>query len=188
MAHPQTGESAQKAHNRNAKILCKIKLVTFCVGQGIASLSLMKRNLLVIVFVNCLIMFAPGCTESRLVRYGNVPLTAPSGEKIYFRREVRGRNFDEVILSPNPEPCVPPDSAGDLIFPDSDPTIYFKFEGQVLHLYPSVLAPEPSQAKFATRIVQHFLTNPERIKLRAEYQAKGLILLEIPFDNQIKCP
>jgi hypothetical protein len=120
------------------------------------------------------------CTNTINTTNGILGLTTTLGKKIYFKREIRGRNFDEIALSGNGDLCSKPTPQRDFIFPESSPTIFFKFEGETLHLYLSALAQEPRESSIKINIMQHFLTNPEYIQMLEEHSKYGLTVLDVP--------
>ncbi len=119
--------------------------------------------------------------------YGLFVVESPNGEKLYFRREARGLNYDSLSLSQNQDYCSEPDASSDFIFAESATTLFYKFEGNELHIYLTVLAKTPSNFSAETKVVQHKLNNLEFLAIKENYKNKGLELLDVSLNEMLTC-
>ena len=118
--------------------------------------------------------------------YGRVTIEAPNGEKFYFRRQVRG-NFEALALSADSNVCAKPDPAKALIFRAYTPVVFYRFEGNELHIYKMSTVDVPTNFSKTIRLVLHDITNPEFIALRTTHTEKGLEASEVPVDTKLSC-
>ena|SRR5215216_4043837 len=128
-----------------------------------------------------------GCADL-FSQYGMRMVESPSGEKLYFRREARGLNFDSLVLTKNPDHCREPDPSHDIVFFGLGPIhVFYKFEENRLHLYLTNLVDVPDKFSDKTQIVQHKLSNPEFIFMKENYKTDGLGLIDVPLDKALTC-
>jgi hypothetical protein len=140
-------------------------------------------RLILILFVATI---AVGCILSD--DYGSLRIQAPSGEEFYFRRQTRGLNYDALSLSSNPNVCVKPDPDNALIFRSLGPVeVFYKFEGNELHLYKMSTVDLPKNFSKTIKLVLHDITNPEFIALRKSYADKGLEISTVPLNPKLSC-
>lgn len=120
--------------------------------------------------------------------YGLFIVESPSGERLYFRREARGLNYDALSLSANPDYCSEPNAENDFIFVGLGPThLFYKFEDDELHLYLVNVAKTPDKFSGKTKVIQHQLNNLEFLAMKENYKSKGLALLDISINDTLKC-
>jgi hypothetical protein len=121
-------------------------------------------------------------------QYGMLMVESPAGEKLYFRREARGLNFDSLALTKNPDHCREPDPSTDIVFKERGPIIlFYKFQDDELHLYVSIPTNVLDKFLKKTKIVQHELSNPEFLFLKENYKSKGLEMVAITLDKSLTC-
>lgn len=89
--------------------------------------------------------------------YGIRPVVSSSGAKLYFRREARGLNYDAISLTENDDYCSDRNPRTDYLFGKSGDTIYYKFEGDTLHLFVGTPAKVPPSYSRKIVVVQHKL-------------------------------
>ena len=139
-----------------------------------------------LVFVLC--NAAWGCVDMSSI-HGFFVLEAPNGEKLYFRREAWGLNDDHLSLTTNNNVCSKPDPATDVIFVTHGTTVFYKFEGTVVHIYNTSMPEMPKDFSEKITVVPHKLTNPEFLALRdGRLVELGLTLVAVELDESIKCP
>src|SRR5689334_10162376 len=138
---------------------------------------MLNRKLIALI----LPLLAAGCGFG--TEYGVSPIKSPGGEILYFRREVRGRNFDALSLSKNPNYCSKPDPDEAIIFRGMGPfTVFYKFVGDELHLYSIEELKVPRHFSERVKVIIHNVTNPEHIQMHDDYQKMGLEKLDVPIN------
>jgi hypothetical protein len=109
------------------------------------------QGLLTLLFVSC-------SSEPDFVpQYAVKELQTPSGQKIYFKREVRGLlgNYDVIAISTIPEPCKSINHETDFCICSGAGFyggVFYKFEDNVLHLRGSNYIDEPKSKNFPVKI------------------------------------
>ena len=118
--------------------------------------------------------------------YGVQLIQSPNGEKLYFRRDTRGLNYDSLSLSRNSNYCAEPDPNEAVIFNGhGDQPVFYKFEGNTLHIFDGGYIKMPPHFSDKVSVVVHKISNPEYIALEQNYQKKGLERSEVPAN--LKC-
>lgn len=121
-------------------------------------------------------------------RYRVVEINLPGGQHAYFKREMRGLNYDGVTLSSDPRPCVPPNEGVDYVFKSLDPLpIFWKVDGATLHIYSGNVPTMPPSNKFSVDVIHHELAADELRELAKEPGTRGLTKLDIALDDQSRC-
>lgn len=131
-----------------------------------------------------------GCRNTRSDNsdYGLLKIQAPSGEEFYFRRQMRGRNYDALSLSSNPNFCSEPSPDNALIFQGMGPIeVFYRFEGNELHLYKMQEVNTPKSFSKDVKLVFHELTNQQFIDLRKSYASRGLQISDVSVNNELSC-
>jgi hypothetical protein len=119
--------------------------------------------------------------------YGVASLKIADGRNLYFKREVRGQNYDVLVLSTNKELCAEPNPQTDYIFSSHAVTIFYKFEGDTLSLFLTSPAKAPQDFQAPIRVAQNVISNPEFIELKEKYKERGLAQLDVRLDKSLKC-
>ena len=129
-------------------------------------------------------------------QYGKVEVVV-NGKPLYFRREARGLNFDERILSPNGDICAGYNPELDIRFSSIDATIYYRIEAEALVLlegnppsFPSKYIPEEHIAKPKSFPVEIQVLEPTKLivfESESLYSELNLRLLKIPLDKTLTC-
>jgi hypothetical protein len=128
-----------------------------------------------------------GCSDFSS-QYGMLMIESPAGEKLYFRREARGLNFDSLALTKNPDHCRKPDPSTDIIFKGLDPNVlFYKFQDNELHLYIDIPTNVPDNFLEKTKIVQHEITNPKFLFLKENYKSEGLEMVDVKLNESLTC-
>jgi hypothetical protein len=128
-------------------------------------------------------------------QYGIVKIVV-DGKQLYFKRVVRGRNHDAIILSSNENHCAEYNPESDYDFTSMDTTIFYKTDGGALYLLegnptiqgypykPNIVQPK----NFPVKVM---IIEPDKLlefgKNKELYKDKGLEFLEIPLDDTLKC-
>ena len=141
------------------------------------------RIILVVLF---LAMITAGCGIFGS-GYGLVKIQAPNGEEFYFRREVRGLNYEALSLSTNSNVCAKPDPDKALVFHAYTPVVFYRFDGNELHLYKMSTVDVPKNFSNTIKLVLHDITNPEFMALEKNYAEKGLEASKVPVDPKLSC-
>lgn len=147
---------------------------------------MLNRKLIALI----LSFFAAGCDFGSGFgpEYGVSEIKSPGGETLYFRREVKGRNYDALSLSKDPDYCSEPDPNEALIFRGMGPiTIYYEFKGEELHLYSAGETNKPRNFSERVKLVVHDISNPEYIELNDNYRERGLEKLDVPINKSLPC-
>src|SRR6185369_16343361 len=100
-----------------------------------------------------------GCATYRDV--GMLTLNCPNGEKLYFRREVRGLNYDALALIKDEDYCAQPDPNKAIIFTSLDHDVLYKFVGNELHIYTMSDVRKGRTFSDKVSVILHTLTNQE---------------------------
>jgi hypothetical protein len=128
-----------------------------------------------------------GCQDLR-PKYGVFSLRASGGETLYFKREVRGLNYDVLTLSVDKDHCKKPDPSRDYVFDDLGPhTIYYRIEGDVLTLYLTIPATPPRNFQSQIKVEQREMAPLEFAKVANNHKERGLTLLDVPLDEDLRC-
>ncbi len=130
-----------------------------------------------------------GCGKGRdYADYGLLKIQAPNGEEFYFRREMRGRNYDSLSLSNEPNACAKPDPDNALAFDSEGPVrVFYSFKGNELHLYKMSPVGAPKNFSNTIKLVLHDITNLEYIDLLESYKGKGLEISDVPINPALIC-
>lgn len=107
-------------------------------------------------------------------------IESPSGKKLYFRREVRGMNYDSLSLSKDSNYCSKPDPQTSLIFHSIGPHPFYKFNGEELHIYTMSDVTKPPKLVNGIELVLHKLTNQQSIGMKEKYREMGLQSADVP--------
>ena len=120
-------------------------------------------------------------------KYGSVTLRSPTAGELYFKREVRGLNYDVVALSTNPDCCVEANPRSDFIFGSDPLPMYYSFEDNTLNLFLTSVVTSPSNFQSSVKVVQHHLSPSEFADLQKSFKDRGLELLDVPIDEKLRC-
>ncbi len=147
-----------------------------------------RTSFVTIIFVAVLTVSGCGKVGRDGSNYGLLKIQAPNGEEFFFRRQVRGWNYDALSLSKNPNHCAEPDPANALIFIGMGPIeVFYKFEGNQLHLYKMQEVNSPKDFSTDVKFVFHELTNQQYIELRETYASKGLNISNVYINSELSC-
>lgn len=112
-----------------------------------------------------------------------------SGREIFFKREVRGvtGSYDVIAISADGNPCRSYDPQTDYCICTSADRVYYKAEGDTLHLFYSTSTSAPKRFPFQLIVENHEVHPMEREKFKQEYERIGITRLDLPIDPMIKC-
>jgi hypothetical protein len=120
--------------------------------------------------------------------YGIVNLKITPSQEVFFKREVRGQNYDALVLSPSKDLCSEPNPRSDYIFKSQGPhRIYYKVEDGTLILFLTIAAPLLEEGAFPIRVVQNKMHTLEFEELQKNYRKLGLVELKVEIDRGLKC-
>jgi len=134
------------------------------------------------------IVLCSGCGYFLGPQRGILAIESPNGEKLYFHREVEGLNRDQLVLSTDSNYCSL-DPARTIRFLTLQPTVFYRFEGNDLHLFfPGPIAVPPNFSD-KVKVVQHEFEGTEYFPLIENdgYKKKGLELVDVQIDKSIFC-
>src|SRR5581483_9660923 len=88
-------------------------------------------------FISALLL--GGCGPAVRSQFSVHEITLPSGEKVYFKRLVKGlsfNTFDQLTISPDPEACREPDARRDYVFrARGQYDVFYRIEGDDLLVF-----------------------------------------------------
>lgn len=131
-----------------------------------------------------------GCGTSDFApEYALAKLELPNGRAIFFKREVRGinGNYDVVAISPNADPCVSVNDDTDYCICSWREYIYYKLEGETLHLYYATADHSPAKHEFPVRVVNHEIHPKDAEQFKRTYSERGITRLDLAIDRTKKC-
>src|SRR5437899_996831 len=138
-------------------------------------------------FALLLVALASVCCMKLSPKYGFVALRSQTNGELYFKREVRGLNYDVVILSTNQDYCVEGNPHSDFIFASDPLPMYYSFEGNTLNLFLTRVVAEPADFQSAVKVVQHHLSPSDFAELQKAFKDRGLKPLNVPIDEKLRC-
>ena len=120
-------------------------------------------------------------------QYGVDGVSTSEGTTVYFKREVRGANYDALWISASPDPCRPADDATDYVFRELGPlAVYYRAgAGAVETFSTSSLDPPGNEPK--VRVIHHVLDPLAFKELERTYKSSGLTKIEVPVQRKIHC-
>ncbi len=137
----------------------------------------------------CLVLLQ-GCNAPDLSpEYAVSSIRLANGREIFFKREVRGitGNYDVIAISADGDPCRSYDQQTDYCICTSTDRVYYKAEGDTLHLFYSTSTSAPERFPFQLIMENHEVHPMEREKFKQEYQSLGITRIDLPIDPKIKC-
>jgi hypothetical protein len=137
-----------------------------------------------------LVFFVTGLTAcvDLSPKYGVVAVQSAQNAELYFKREVRGLNYDVVVLSSNRQFCEKADSKSEFIFSSDPLPMYYNFEGNTLNLFVTSVAAQPPDFQSPVKVVQHNLSPSEFAEMQRSFKDQGLKRLDVPIDEKLRCP
>lgn len=122
--------------------------------------------------------------------YAIAPVKLPSGQVLYFKREVRGINgsYDVIAISANSDPCVSLDDKTDYYLCSSHEDVYYKLDGATLHIYGSRVCGAPKQFPLQLRMEEHEIHPLDWKRFKLDYPKQGInrLVLTIKHGNRCK--
>src|SRR5262249_52191032 len=113
----------------------------------------------------------------------------PTGQTIYFKREVRGINGDHdvVAISTNGDPCKSFDEETDYCICSYRKYVYYKIEGDKIHLNYATENTIPAKFQTNQKIKNNKIHPLDRKKFKANYKKQVIPLLPLEIKPGIKC-
>ena len=137
----------------------------------------------------CLLLLQ-GCNSPDLSpEYSVSSIRLSNGREIFFKREVRGitGSYDVIAISADGDPCRSYDRQTDYCICTSTDGVYYKTEGDTLHLFYSTSTSAPERFPFQIIVENHEVHPMEREKFKQEYQKMGITRLDLLINPKIKC-
>lgn len=128
-----------------------------------------------------------GACHNLSPHYGVMSLAVPNGQYLYFKREVRGLNYDVVVLSTDNDYCKEPNASSDYVFASDPLPMYYKLENGTLSLFLTSPAAIPKIFQSSIKVVQHQLSPLEFQEIEQHYKERGIELLRVEIDKTLKC-
>lgn len=115
-------------------------------------------------------------------------VTMADGLPVYFKREIRGQNYDALWISLNGDPCHSFDPQVDYRFAALGPlVVYYMPESGGLITYSTTTLEPPSRPARSLRIENRVLEPLAFQELTQTYQSRGLTRLSIATDSKLRC-
>ena len=135
----------------------------------------MRLDKLVVVVVGALFIACSGDTQR-----GIQAVTRVGESSVYFKREVRGQNFDQMGISLNSERCRPLDSSTDYVFAELGPIeIFCRPQPGKLVVYATSPLRLPARTTNEL-VVETVLLTPSAFRdLQATYRDRGLVKVTV---------
>ena|SRR5260370_2409439 len=149
--------------------------------HAIRNLTLFSILLAAVVIAGCSAHdFAP--------EYAISKLDLPNGKTIYFKREVRGitGNYDVLAISPNGDPCTSANRDTDYRISECQ-SVYYKVEGDTLHLYYATAGEPTSKNNFPVKVVNHEINIMGVDEFKRNYSSQGITRLDLVVDGSKRC-
>ena len=119
--------------------------------------------------------------------YGIAEVKIAGKQSLYFKREVRGMNYDVLCLSTNKDPCAGADSKDDDVFSNfGGERVYYKIENDSLVLFSWTKTPS-DKGRFQINVIPKELDPLERVELKKAPEKQGISYLDVKLDDKIKC-
>jgi hypothetical protein len=121
-----------------------------------------------LLYISTFVLFGAsiGCSDLGSSRYGLVALNVPPAEELYFRREARGLNFDQLSITRNADVCAKTDRSQDIVFVGSNTHPFYKIVGNEVHIYVGIVPEIPLGFGTSTKIIFHEINNGEFLNYR----------------------
>src|SRR5215468_1673470 len=132
----------------------------------------------------CLVLLQ-GCNAPDLSpEYSVSSIRLSNGREIFFKREVRGitGSYDVIAISADGNPCRSYDPQTEYCICTSTDRVYYKAEGDTLHLFYSTTTGTPERFPFRVTVENHEVHPMEREKFKQEYERMGITKLDLPID------
>ena len=145
-------------------------------------------------YVSCVMTLAAllalqGCGVDFSSEYAIAKLDLPDGKAIYLKREVRGinGNYDVVAISQNSDPCVSFNDDSDYCICSWREYVYYKLDGDTLHLYYATAFRAPAKQAFPVKVVNHEIHPMEAEEFKHKYAEIGITRVDLAIDGTKKC-
>lgn len=121
-------------------------------------------------------------------RYGVRKIESPGGRVLYFRRTVRGLNFDKLVLTPNKDHCSVINPETDIVFRGLGPIlVFYRFDSETLKIYLTSAVEVPKGFNEFIAVEQNVISNAEFIRLTDEHKQELLEVSNIELNPALQC-
>ena len=120
-------------------------------------------------------------------RFGLLTLTSSQGKDVFIRREVSGPNHDRLIISANRDVCSVADPQKDYIIDNGSDALFYRLEGETLHLYGTGFARNISECRFPITVEYHEVNIMKWDHLKDTASEQGLKRLAVDLDASLEC-
>src|SRR6266542_5112753 len=132
----------------------------------------------------CLVLLQSYNVPDLSPEYSVSSIRLSNGREIFFKREVRGitGSYDVIAISADGDPCRSYDRQTDYCICTSTDRVYYRTEGDTLHLFYSTSTSAPDRFPFQITVENHEVHPMEREKFKQEYQSMGITRIDLPID------
>lgn len=157
---------------------------THATKEFIWKMNLKRLFLSVFALLQCIMC---SC-DRRGSTHGMQDIEVSPGKHVYFKREVRGRNFDELTVSLNSDPCAEFDAKVDGRFGSHGPlSLYYRLNAGKMDLLGSQDLSLPKLGGVADVLDYKSLHPLDFRDVHETWQSRGLKLIEVSLDRSIIC-
>jgi hypothetical protein len=121
--------------------------------------------------------------------YAIASVKLAGGQTLYFKREVRGINgsYDVIAISANSDPCASQDDKSDYRICGSGEHVYYKFDGNILHLYGSTACSTPKQFPLHLTVENHEIHPIDWDLFKQDHPKQGIDHLSLILKPENRC-
>lgn len=105
------------------------------------------------------------------------------GMTVYFKREVRGNNYDELGISLDGDPCHSLDPSADYIFEGMDHVIYYATSGSAITTFSTAPLNKPREANRRIVVTNHVVDPLAWQELSRTFATRGLKRVDVDVAN-----
>ena len=148
----------------------------------------MKKQAFLYIFFITLLVSSASCEDSSS-QHVLAAVKLPDGREIYLKREARGINGNNnvISISANENPCAEYNPDTDYCLCYGPQEVYYKVESDTLHLYLSSSITAPKNPKALIKIEEHIIHPTGRQEFERTYIGEGLTRLDLNVDESKTC-
>lgn len=122
------------------------------------------------------------------VERGVEEVRLPNGGRVYFKREIRGQNYDQLGVSLDGNVCTPLNPSVDYVYSEIGPIVAF-YDAQPgkLTIYTTSALQKPAKPFARLEVVNVPLTALDYQKLSREYRSRNLVKLDVDVRRRPPC-
>lgn len=145
-------------------------------------------SLRMIVAATILLCLASHGCDKTSASYGIRSVKTPAGTTLYFRRSVKGLNYDSLAIIESNDYCSEPKPDSNVVFTSQDHTVFYEFDDGSLHVFTTSAVAGPTiLPATGTRVVITRLDNQEFREFTNDFSRRGLTLADVPIDETLWC-